>query len=161
MKPIKLISFLFFFITFLVSCEKNNSSQKFYPFYKATVNGNKLSVDACGTSTFVAEYLKDTAMFTSFGCRGQRAGFYLKGKITDGVYILDSINRAFYSIGAENYQTDNNNKGTITIRSGTFKNAGGPTPFIEGDFSFEAFDRNTGKKIKVTKGTYLFEKRYY
>ncbi len=166
MKPIRQISLLFLLITFLISCEKNNSSKNFYPYYKAAVNGKKLSVDACGTSTFVAEYLKDTAMFIGFGCHGQSAGFYLKGKINDGVYDLDGINRAFYSLGAENYQTDNNNKGTITIRSGTHKNVDGQnvvgqTPFIQGDFSFEAFDTNTGKKIKVTNGTYLFEKRYY
>ena len=100
-------------------------------------------------------------MFAGFGCGGQTAGFYLKGKIEDGVYTLDGVNRAFYSLGTENYQTDNNHTGTITINTGAYNNVGGETRYIKGDFSFEAFDNSTGKMISVTKGTYLFEKRYY
>ncbi len=78
---LNLFLLLFTISILVVSCDKEPVSKSFYPFYKLTVNGNKKSVDACGTSGHVAEYLKNTAVFVGFGCGGQRAGFYLKGRI--------------------------------------------------------------------------------
>ena len=161
MRPVSLITILFSLLPFLISCEQNNAAKNFHPFYKATVNRSKLSVEACGTSGFVAEYLKDTAMYVGFGCGGQTAGFYFKGKIVDGTYVLDGTNVAFYSKGTASYSTDNINKGTLTIRTGNHQAVAGVIPFIEGEFSFEAVDKSTGAKVSITHGTYLFEKRYY
>ena len=145
----------------LVSCDKEPSSKSFYPFYKLTVNGGKKSVDACGTSDHVAQYLKDTAVFVAFGCGGQRAGFYLKGRITDGTYQLDHKNQAWYDQEPLRYTTDSLRKGTVTIRSGNYQATGGSIPYIEGEISFEAIDKNTGQTIRVTDGKYLLKKYQY
>ncbi|MCY7421596.1 MAG: hypothetical protein LH478_07615 [Chitinophagaceae bacterium] len=127
-----------------------------------TVNNELKRIAACGTSADVAEYLKDTAVFAAFGCGGQRAGFYLKGKISDGTYVLDNKNIAWFDLGPVSYQTDSLNKGVLTIKSRVFENTnGGRIPIVEGDFSFDAIDKNTLLKIKVTNGKYLLQKYQY
>jgi hypothetical protein len=160
-QQIRQILALIIFLLPVTSCVKNNTSKQFNPFYTASVNNNQKSVDACGTSDYVAQYLGDTAMFTAFGCGGQRVGFYIKGPVRDGVYILDNVNSAWYDESFGSYITDSTNKGTLTIRSGDFQISGGSIPFIEGEFSFEAIDKNTGQKIKVTGGKYLLKKYKY
>jgi hypothetical protein len=149
-------------ITVLTSCDKEKTSTQLNPFYKLKVNGNLKTIDACGTSDYVAEYLRDTAVFAAFGCGGQRAGFYLKGQIVDGTYLLDNKNSAWFDEGAASYQTDSINKGTLTITSRIFQlTNGGRIPIVEGTFSFDAIDKNTGQKINVTSGQYLLKKYQY
>lgn len=153
---------LFFFLTLFPSCIKENTSKQLDPFFKLKINGNLKRVPACGTSAHVAQFLKDTAVFAAFGCGGQRAGFYLKGKIIDGTYILDNNNSAWYDESTAAYQTDSLNKGTLTIKSSIFQLAnGGRIPIVEGTFSFDAIDKNTGHKIHVTSGEYLLRKYQY
>lgn len=149
---------LFSFVSITVSCDKENISNDFAPFYKFTVNGDKKAIDACGSSDYVAEYLKDTAIFAAFGCGGERAGFYIKSQIKDGIHVLDNNNTAWYDQGIASYRTDSLNKGTLTIKTGYFQAAGGLIPFVEGEFSFDAIDKKTGQKIKVTNGKYLLKK---
>ncbi|MEO7445367.1 MAG: hypothetical protein ABIT96_10350 [Ferruginibacter sp.] len=146
-------------LIFLYSCKKEDNSNSFQPFYHLKVNNNLKKIYACGTSDYVAAYLRDTAVYAAFGCGGESAGFYLKGQIADGTYILGNKNIAFYATGATSYQTDSLNKGTLTIRSGTFVLANGIVPMVEGEFSFDAIDKNTGQIIKVTSGKYRLEKR--
>ena len=157
----KYFPLLFYFIAILSSCVKENVSKQFNPFYKLKVNGSIKKIYPCGTSAYVAQYLRDTAVFVGFGCAGQRAGFYLKGQIIDGTYLLSNKNSAWFQEGAASYGTDSINKGTLTIKSGNFKAIGGLIPFIEGEFSFDAIDKNTGEKIKVTNGKYLLQKYQY
>ena len=146
----------------LTSCDKEKTSTRLNPFYKLKVNGNLKTIDACGTSDYVAEYLGDTVVFAAFGCGGQRAGFYLKGQIADGTYLLDNKNSAWFDEGAASYQTDSIHKGTLTITSRIFQlTNGGRIPIVEGTFSFDAIDKNTGQKIKVTSGQYLLKKYQY
>lgn len=83
-----------FIIVLFASCDKDQTSKKLYPSFKVKVNGRKQSIDACGTSDHVAEYLKDMAVSVRFGCGGQGVGFYLKGRINDGTYQLDHKNQA-------------------------------------------------------------------
>lgn len=148
--------------TILFSCKKENYTKSLEPFYYLKVNNDLKKIVACGTSNFVAEYLKDTAVFAGFGCGGESAGFYLQGQILDGTYILDNKNIAWYDLGPASYQTDSLNKGLLTIKSRIFELAnGGRIPIVEGDFSFDAIDKNTGQKIKVTTGTYLLKKYQY
>jgi hypothetical protein len=149
-------------LTLFSSCEKENTSKQLNPFYKLKVNGNLKTVPACGTSDHVAQFLKDTAVFAAFGCGGQRAGFYLKGKILDGTYMLDNKNSAWYDEGTATYQTDSLNKGTLTIKSSIFQLAnGGRIPIVKGTFSFDAIDKNSGQKLQVTSGQYLLKKYQY
>lgn len=158
-RPLKYFTISVCLLTVLASCEKESTSTQFNPFYKLKVNGNLKKIDACGTSDFVAQYLKDTAVFAAFGCGGQRAGFYLKGQILDGTYLLDNKNSAWFDEGTASYQTDSLNKGTLTITSSIFQLAnGGRIPVVKGTFSFDAIDKNTGQKIKVTSGQYLLKK---
>lgn len=160
----KYFSYIFFSLllsTFSGSCDKEPASKSFAPFYRLTVNGSKKSVPACGTSDHVAQYLKDTAIYSSFGCGGQRAGFYLKGGITDGTYHLDQQNKAWYEEDAMRYTTDNFYQGTLTVRTGYFQVTGGAIPYIEGEISFDAIDKSSGKTIKVTYGKYLLKKYQY
>lgn len=161
-KSLKYINISFYFLTFFSSCEKENTSTQLNPFYKLKVNGYLKTIDACGTSDHVAQFLKDTAVFAAFGCGKQRAGFYLKGKILDGTYLLDNKNSAWYDEETTTYQTDSLNKGTLTITSSMLQLAnGGRIPIVEGTFSFDAIDKNTGQKIKVTSGQYLLKKYQY
>ena len=137
------------------SCEKDNTSSTFSPFYKVTVNGETNNVYACGTSNYVCEYLKDTAMFVGIQCGGQWAGFYLKGKIIDGTYKLDNINQAFYGSNTlGNYKTNADNKGTLTITSGKVNH----TIILKGVFEFQGIDTTTRKVLTFSKGSFLMEK---
>ncbi len=149
------------FTIFLVSCEKEHTSNQFNPYYRLIVNGNLKKIDACGSSSFVAEYLRDTAVFAAFGCAGVRAGFYLKGKISDGTYLLDNKNSAWFDEGGVSYATDSLNKGSLIIKSGNFQAAGGLIPFVEGTLSFDAIDKRTGQKVKVTDGKFFLKKSQY
>jgi len=159
---IQFFSIILFTVSIFASCKKENNSTGLDPFYKMTVNNDLKKIDACGTSDYIAQYLKDTVVFAAFGCGGERAGFYLHGQIIDGTYILDNKNSAWYDLGAASYQTDSLNKGMLTIRSRIFGLAnGGQIPIAEGEFSFDAIDKNTGHKIKVTSGTYLLKKYQY
>lgn len=160
----RLLKYIFLFFTFstiITSCGKENTSKQFSPFYKLTVNGDPKIIDACGTTDYVASYLKDTAVLAAFGCGGQSAGFYLEGQILDGTYLLNNKNKAWYEDGAASYSTDNLNGGTLTITSGNFHSVGGLIPYVEGAFSFDAINKNTGQKIKVTNGKYLLKKYQY
>ena len=158
---LKYLILSFSFLTLFASCEKENTSTQLNPFYKLKVNGSLKNVDACGTSDHVAEYLKDTAVFAGFGCGGQRAGFYLKGQILDGTYLLNDKNNAWFDEGGVTYITDNLNTGSLVIKTGNFQAIGGLIPFIEGSFSFDAINKTTGQKIKVTEGKYLLKKYQY
>ena len=159
---IKFFLILLYTTAILFSCKKENNSTSLDPFYNLKVNNDLKKINACGTSDYVAQYLKDTAVFAAFGCGGERAGFYLKGQISDGTYILDNKNSAWYDLRTVSYRTDSLNKGMLTIRSRIFEQAnGGRIPIVEGEFSFDAIDKNTGQKIKVTNGTYLLKKYKY
>lgn len=145
-----------------LSCNKEDYSKSLQEFYTLKVNNKLIKIQACGTSSFVAQYLKDTAVFAGFGCGGEGAGFYLKGQIPDGTYILDNRNISWYFYGASTYETDSLNTGILSIRSRIFElENGGHIPIVEGEFSFNAVDKNSGQKITVTNGKYLLRKYYF
>jgi hypothetical protein len=56
------------------------------------------------------------------------------------------------------YTTDSLRQGSLTIRTGYYQAVGGTIPYIEGEISFDAIDKSSGKIIKVTNGKYLLEK---
>jgi len=158
MSPFRDVLQLLVIIVLLISCGKEPSSKSFSPYYKLTVNGSKKSVPACGTSDYVAEYLKDTAVFAGFRCGGTGGGFYLKGRIIDGTYPLSNTNQAWYNEGQMTYTTDSLNQGVLTIRMGNYEAVGGLIPYVEGEISFSAVDKNTGTTISVTNGKFLLKK---
>jgi hypothetical protein len=148
-------------IVIISSCGPELVSERFSPFYELTVNGSKNFVEACGTSDHMAKYLKDTAVLTDFGCGDQGAGFYLKGYITDGQYQLDHRNQAWYEEGGLRYSTDSLHQGSLTIRTVANASSGYSIYFIEGEISFNAIERNSGKTISVVKGRYVLKKQQY
>jgi hypothetical protein len=145
----------------LISCQKQTVSKSLSPFYKLSLNGTNIAVYACGTSDYVAQYLNDTAVYVGFGCGGQRAGFFLKGKISDGTYQLNNDNKAWYHSDENKYSTDISHKGIVTIRTIYYRGTGSSIPCIEGNISFEAIEHSTGKTIKVTNGNFLLKKFNY
>lgn len=155
------ITCLFILAIIFVSCNKEVTSKSLNPFFKVTVNGSKKSVPACGTSDHVVQYLSDTVVFTAFGCDGLRVGFYIKGRITDGTYHLDHLNKAWYDENTMRYSTDSLHQGTLTIRTVYFQAPGGIIPCVEGEISFDAIDKSSGRTIKVTNGKYLLKKYQY
>ncbi|HMP87825.1 MAG TPA: hypothetical protein PKE63_11140, partial [Lacibacter sp.] len=144
--------FLILLASLFISCEKEVEPGQLKPYFKLTVNGAKKTVEACGTSDHVAQFLQDTLVFAAFGCGEQRAGFRLLGPVTDGTYELDHQHMAWYEESFVTYYTDSLRRGTLTVRSGSFQAAGGSIPYIEGRFSYEAIDKNTGKTIRVSNG---------
>ena len=146
----------------LSHCSKQKADKHLNPYYKADINDKTKNVYACGSSGYVAEYLKDTAIFIGFGCGGERAGFYIKGEVKDGTYALGLSNTAFYGLEPANYVTDSTHNGTITIETNQHQNAIGNTIlYIKGTFSFKAIDTTTGHTVSVENGEYLLEKRHY
>ncbi len=151
------LSFIIFICLALFSCEKENHPKSFSPFYKAQINGQHKSLDACGTSALVCEFLRDTAMFCGFKCGGEGAGFYLKGSISDGTYQLSNYHPAWYFYGSKSYTTNQSYRGTLKIKKGV-SNMYGPIPMVEGEFSFKAIDTATGNIVTVVNGRFLMER---
>lgn len=145
------------FILFFISCEKDRLPLGLH--FQMNVNGKITPVEACGSSAYVSEF-KDTSMTISIGC-GTGAGFFLKGKINDGVYNLNKKNIAFYSpldgSGYKNYHTTDEYFGTLTLTSVKYKDQ----PAVKGSFNYKAIERNTGEVISVTKGTFLLRRYNY
>jgi hypothetical protein len=133
-RVINYIFLLFPFSFLLTSCAKENTTKQFTPFYKLTVNGSQKIIDACGTTDYVASYLKDTAVFATFGCGGQGAGFYLKGQSLDGTYLLNDKNKAWFDEGGASYITDNLNGGTLTIKMEILKRLAVSFHLLKGHF---------------------------
>ena len=140
----------------LCSCNKEENDAT--PFYQVSVNGKETRVYACGTSDYVCEFLSDTAMFAGIGCGGQGAGFYLKGSITDGTYILNERNKAFYAPDqATDYKTNQDNKGMLTITTLSLDGIA----MIQGRFEFKGIDTVTGTVLNFTNGSFLMKKIKY
>ena len=141
-----IISFLF------LSCNKDRLPLGLH--FQMDVNGKKTSIEACGSSAYVAESYKDTSMSIRISC-GTGAGFFLKEKIRDGQYNLRDKSIAFYmpliASGYKSYNTTDLYSGTLSITSVTHKNQ----PALKGSFQYTAIERDTGEVIEVTNGTFL------
>jgi hypothetical protein len=149
-------------IWLLASCNKEPVESTPTYFFELTLDGKNTTIPACGSTDYVAQFLKDTALYSAFGCAGVSAGFYLAGKITDGNYTLDQKSQAWYSDGISSYATDSNHTGTLTIKTAYYDSRGDQlVPYVEGTFSFEGFDKMSGKIITVTNGRYRLKKYEY
>lgn len=139
-------------VALFLSCSKERLPVGLH--FQMEVNGKKTLIEACGSSAYVAENLKDTATSIRISC-GSGAGFYLKGKIVDSTYKLGDKNIASYSpmdnSGYKSYSTTAMNTGTLTITRITYKNQ----PALKGSFAYNAVERNTSEVISVSKGTFL------
>jgi hypothetical protein len=94
-------------------------------------------------------------------------GISLKGAVADGQYQLDHRNEAWYKDGGLSYITDSLHKGTLTIRTIPTPTSNFSQYHIEGEISFQAIDKNSGKtlmlpmKVFAKKGSILIEIRSF
>ena len=148
-------------LLFFCSCAPQLVTEEVSPYYMLTVDGKEIFVQACGTTEYSAKYLQDTAVVADFDCNGQGAGFHLRGPVGDGQYQLDHRNEAWYKDGGLSYITDSLHKGTLTIRTIPTPTSNFSQYHIEGEISFQAIDKNSGKTINVTNGKFLLRKVQY
>lgn len=147
-----------------ISCKKETNN-KFEPYFRLKVNGNKKSLGSCGFfagggGDFSCSINGDSVLLLSVGCN-QKAGFFLKGNISNGTYQLDNKNRSWYEENSlKKYCTTINQKGSITIEKGTLQSAGF-IKTLKGSFSFNAIDTVSGQIINITNGDFLMERREY
>ena len=149
----------------LFSCDKDATPKQLNQYFKLKVNGQKTSFGPGNFLTggqFECAFLGDTALFIAVKHGFESAGFYLKGNISDGTYLLNKTNQAWYSNPNDfkDYETDEANNGTLTITKSVFQSYG-PIPTLEGQFSFQAVDTTTGNVVSITSGEFLMERRSY
>jgi hypothetical protein len=70
------------------------------------------------------------------------------------------LNKAYYTnpLDQKRYYTNNQYKGTLTIKKGTFQ-ATELLYTLEGHFAFQAVDTATGKNFNVVNGSFLMERK--
>lgn len=147
-----------------ISCKKETNN-KFEPYFRLKVNGNKESLGSCGFfagggGDFSCLISGDSVLLLSVGCN-QKAGFFLKGNISNRTYQLDNKNKSWYEENSlKKYCTTINQRGSITIEKGTFQSAG-LIKTLKGSFSFNAIDTVSGQIINITNGDFLMQRREY
>ena len=147
-----------------ISCKKETNN-KFEPYFRLKVNGNKESLGKCGFfagggGDFSCSISGDSVLLISVGCN-QTSGFFVKGDISNGTYQLDNKNQSWYNENSlKKYRTTINQRGSITIEKGTFQ-AASLIKTLKGSFSFNAIDTVSGQIINITNGDFLMERREY
>ena len=147
-----------------ISCKKETNN-KFEPYFKLKVNGNKTSLGSCGFfggggGEFSCSISGDSILFITVGC-DTKLGFLIRGGISDGTYQLDNKNQSWYEDNnLKKFRTTINQKGNLTIVKGTFQSAG-VIQTLKGNFSFNAIDTLSGQLINITDGEFLMERREY
>jgi len=154
--------FISLFALLFLGCEKEQNNKLLNPYLQFEVNGVKSSFsppDLLNNNYFDCVVKSDTALNITVSKLYEGAGFNLKGKIlNEGTYTLDEVNKAYYTNPKDfrRYTTNENYKGTITIKRGTFQ-AKTLLNTLQGTFSFQAVDTAKNKSIKVVKGEFLME----
>lgn len=163
----KYIFFLLIPLGFLLnSCEKDKNRKLLGAYFRYTVNGTeKVINDEAGLSDNVFEctFKGDTTLLINVAKIYEGAGFVIKSdSIRDGTYVLDSLNKAYYTnpLDQKRYTTTNKYKGSLTIQKGTFQ-AKELLYTLTGTFAFQAVDTATGKNFTITKGSFLMERKSF
>lgn len=145
-----------------VSCKKERNRQLLNAYFKFTVNGAERNIkdEALDANLFDCTIKGDTALYIDVDKQGEAAGFIVKGyPLKDSTYTLDSINRGYYTPPSDaRYYTNNNHKGTITIKRSTFE-AASMLNTLEGTFQYEAEDTALHRVYTVTGGSFLMERQ--
>lgn len=153
--------FIFLLILSHLSCKKEIIYNGTNEYLQLEIDGNKMSIEACGTSSKTFEF-KDTSAFTAFGCNGTSIGFLLRGKNIDGTYELGKQHLALFETGYVEYETDSFNHGILQIKTGQIRMPSGALEeYVEGFFEFEAIASLTSKKVKIKNGHFILKKRYF
>ncbi|MCW3109644.1 MAG: hypothetical protein JWQ09_4150 [Segetibacter sp.] len=161
--------FYLLFILFgclLSSCEKDQNRKLLGAYFRYTVNGSeKVINDEAGlnNNVFDCTFKADTTLLINVAKIYEGAGFVIKSdSIKDGTYVLDSVNKAYYTnpLDQKRYYTTNKYKGTLTIKKGTFE-AKELLYTLEGTFAFQAVDTATGKNFTITNGSFLMERKRF
>lgn len=151
-------------ISLLTNSCKKETITKFEPYFKLKANGERKTLGSCGFfagggGEFSCDIIGDSVLFVRVGC-DTKAGFYVKGNISNGTYKLDDKNYAWYDKNYLNrYNTTINQNGTLTIEKGSFQSAG-VIKTLKGDFSFNALDTTSGQIINITNGEFFMQCAY-
>jgi hypothetical protein len=158
---------LLILFSFLVSsCQKDKNRKLLGAYFKYTINGKETVInDEAGinNNTFDCMLRGDTSLIINVDKIYEGAGFVVKGNnINDGTYVLDSVNKAYYTnpLDQKRYYTNNKYKGTLTIKKGTFQ-ATELLYTLQGTFAFQAVDTLTRKSFNIVNGSFLMERRQY
>ena len=135
-------------------------------YFRYTINGKETVIkDETGISNnvFDCTFRLDTALVINVAKIYEGAGFVIKSdSIRDATYILDNLNKAYYTnpLDQKRYYTTDKYKGTITIKKGTFQ-AKELLYTLEGSFNFQAVDTLTGRNFNVVRGSFLMERKRF
>jgi hypothetical protein len=158
------VSLLFagLFALLFLSCEKEQNNKLLKPYLRYEVNGVETTfapADLLNNNYFDCVVKSDTALSITVSKLYEGAGFNIKGKIlNEGTFALNEVNKAYYTSPKDfrRYTTNENYKGTITFKRGTFQ-AKTLLNTLQGTFSFEAVDTAKNKSVQVLKGEFLME----
>ena len=162
MKYILVLVFLFSFT--ISACTKEQNRQLLNAYFKFNVDGTGVEIkDEIGIdeNTFECIIKGDTSLFINVDKRALGAGFYINAHpLKDTTYVLDSLRIGYYTdpITYRRYSSNNQNKGTLTIKRGTFQ-AKDMLNTLEGSFSFTGEDTATKKIHVITEGKFLMERK--
>lgn len=152
-------------LLFGTACEKEQNRKLLNAYLKYTINGTEtIMTDGSGLNDnqFDAYIQGDTLLVVNASKLYEAVGFYIKKRsgITDGTYVLDSLNRAYYTNPKDRkrYVTNMLHTGSITIMKDTFR-AKSVLNVLKGQFSFNAVDTLTGKTFALKEGAFLMERR--
>lgn len=146
----------------LVACEKEQNKQLLGAYFKYTIDGVETTVEngsGVNNNIFTCDLYGDTAIYINVSKLYSAAGFFVKANaLPDGNYVLNNINKGYYTNPADykRYSTNNAYTGQVTFQRGTFQ-ANTMLNTLKGTFSYQAVDTLTNKSINVINGSFLME----
>ncbi|MDB5193074.1 MAG: hypothetical protein JWQ96_2637 [Segetibacter sp.] len=150
-------SFLF------LSCEKEANRKLLDGYFSYEANGVKTKIvndnTIIGTNLFNCTLSGDSLLTITVAQSFAGGGFVIRtNNVHNGSYELNADNKGYYNNPKDykRYTTNNNYKGILTIKKGTFQ-AKTLLQTVEGTFSFEGVDPLNSKTVKVTNGKFLME----
>ncbi len=146
----------------LIGCEKEQNKQLLGAYYKFTINGTETVIEngsGVNNNIFTCDLYGDTALYVNVSKLYASAGFFVKANVLpDGNYLLNNINKGYYTNPADlkRYSTNNIYTGQVTFQRGTFQ-ASTMLNTLKGTFSYQVVDTITNNSINITNGSFLME----
>ena len=148
----------------ICACKKEQNRSQLNAYFNFKVDGASVSIaDGIGinANVFDCTIKGDTALYINVDKQTQGAGFVIKAHpLKDTTYNLDSLQIGYYTdpLDYRRYYTNNQKKGTLTIKRGTFQ-AVDLLNTLEGQFSYTTVDTATNAIHTITEGKFLMERK--
>ena len=145
-------------------CKKEQNRQLLNAYFNFKANGvqaNIIDGIVANDNTFDCILQGDSVLYIDVTKLSQGAGFVIKGHpIKDTTYILDSMQRAYYTDPGEKRRiyTTRIYKGVLTIKKGTFQ-AKDILKTLEGSFSYQVKDTVNSVVHDIVNGSFLMERK--